>query len=209
MERGWPTYWSQGSQTPTQSATKLVVRIALEMSFDGSQIRLEVGLVRRVALEEAERVMEYLLLNVALEISERDDAAAQELAVARVVTHLVDSVYAMHQVVGGDKDHAIYNINDEHGSDREGDDSEANDMDLFVDKGYGDGEESQDDGDNDGDDDSDGPETDLVQTRLSQIVGLGRRPEPRSFRRHLCKARPTAICYAKCKSSPNARRKIV
>jgi len=69
------------------------------MSFDGSQIRLEVGLVRRVALEEAERVMEYLLLNVALEIFEQDDAAAKELAATRVVTHLVDSVYAIHQVV--------------------------------------------------------------------------------------------------------------
>jgi len=78
---------------------EILMRIALEMSFDQSEIRQEVRLVRHVSLEKAERVMEYLLLNVALEIFEQDDAAAKELAVTRVVTHLVNSVYAIHQVV--------------------------------------------------------------------------------------------------------------
>jgi len=65
---------------------------------------------------------------VALEISEKDDAAAQELAVTSVVTHLVNSVYAMHQVVEESEDHAIYDGDDEHGSDGEGDDSHADNM---------------------------------------------------------------------------------
>ena len=78
---------------PNKLLQEIVVQIALEMSFDGSRIRPEVGLVRHVAREEAGRVVEYLLSNVALEISETDDAAAQELAVTRVLTHLVNSVY--------------------------------------------------------------------------------------------------------------------
>jgi len=100
-----------------------------------------------------------------MEISEKDDATAQELAVTRNVTHLVNSVYAMHQVVEESEDHAIYYGNDEHGSDGEGDDSHTDDMDLSN------AEDAEDDEDDDDNDDGDGSKTSLLQSRLSPIVG--------------------------------------
>jgi len=61
--------------------------------------------------------------------------------------------------------------NDEHGSDGEGNDSQADDMDLSGNNENGDAEDAENNGNDDGDNDGNGPETGLLQSRLSPIVG--------------------------------------